>query len=370
MPEHHRQKHIPPIRRGYIQIEMKLMTKVSKNILLIYTGGTIGMIENPKTFVFESFDFEHLRSHFPEIERFNFNIDTIVFNPPLDSSDVMPSHWQQLVNIIEKKYAAYDGFVILHGTDTMAYTASALSFMIQNLTKPIVLTGAQLPIGKLRTDAKENLITAIEIAAQQDSEGNAYVPEVAIFFQNELFRGNRSSKINAENFKAFQSFNYPALAKSGVHIRYNETEIRKPESNQPTQFFYNLNTDIAILKLFPGITPEVVKATLQIPHIKAVVLETFGSGNAPQVPWFIDAIRQTIDRGVVVVNVTQCIIGSVEMKRYGTGNELLKVGVISAHDMTLETTLAKLMFLFGQNYSISQIKELIEKPFVGEISIS
>lgn len=344
------------------------MVNQKASILLIYTGGTIGMIENPKTLVFESFDFEHLRSHFPEIERFKFNIDTIVFHPPIDSSDVNPEHWKKLVRIIENAYTKYDGFVILHGTDTMAYTASALSFMIQNLTKPIVLTGAQLPIGKLRTDAKENLITAIEIAAEQDRDGRALVPEVCIFFQNELFRGNRSTKVNADNFKAFQSYNYPVLAKSGIQIRYNKDVIFKPNLSLPTTFHYNIDTQIAILKLFPGISPQVVKAILNTPQLKAIILETFGSGNAPREAWFIEAIQQAIQRGIILINVTQCAIGSVEMKRYGTGNELLKVGVVSGLDMTVETTLAKLMYLLGLGYGNDKIRELMQQPLIGELT--
>jgi L-asparaginase len=326
------------------------------------------MIENSETMALESFDFEHLKNHFPEIHKFNFNVDTIVFEPPIDSSDVNPTHWQKLVRMIDLAYDNYDGFVILHGTDTMAYTASALSFMIQNLTKPIVLTGAQLPIGKLRTDAKENLITAIEIAADKDSIGQPIVPEVCIFFQNYLFRGNRTVKMNADNFSAFKSFNFPHLAKSGIEIRYERKEILKPNYDKRPQFHYYLDTNITILKLFPGIPQAVVEATLRATGIKAVILETFGSGNAPQLPWFIDLIRNAVRRGVIVVNVTQCAVGCVEMQRYETGGELLKAGVISGFDMTLEATLAKLMFLIGHKFEPSEIKVRMRVPLAGELT--
>ncbi|MFT4072839.1 MAG: asparaginase [Dysgonamonadaceae bacterium] len=344
------------------------MIDSNANILMIYTGGTIGMIENPETLALESFDFEHLRNHFPEIEKFNFNIDTIVFEPPIDSSDVNPEHWKQLVRIIENSYDDYDGFVILHGTDTMAYSASALSFMLQNLTKPVVFTGAQLPIGKLRTDAKENLITAIEIAADKDSVGQSIVPEVSIFFQNYLLRGNRSVKMNADNFSAFKTYNYPALAKSGIQIRYDRKVILSPNFDKKTIFHYSMDPNIVVLKLFPGIPPAVVEATLSVPGLKGVILETFGSGNAPQLEWFVEMIRNAVKRGIIVVNVTQCAVGCVEMQRYETGNELLKAGVISGFDMTLESTLAKLMFLIGHNYDNQEIKVRMRVPLAGELT--
>ncbi|MBP1617808.1 MAG: type asparaginase [Bacteroidetes bacterium] len=344
------------------------MIDTDANILLIYTGGTIGMIENPLTFALESFDFVHLKNHFPEIDKFNFNVDSIVFEPPIDSSGINPTHWQRLVKMIEDNYDQYDGFVILHGTDTMAFTASALSFMIENLTKPIVLTGAQLPIGKLRTDAKENLITAIEIAADKDSIGQPIVPEVCIFFQNYLLRGNRTVKMNADNFSAFKSFNFPYLAKSGIQIRYERGAILQPNFDKKPRFHYLIDTNIIILKLFPGITPAVVEAILGASGIKAVILETFGSGNAPKLEWFIDLIRSAVKKGIIVVNVTQCAVGCVEMQRYETGNELLKAGVISGFDMTLETTLAKLMYLIGHKYEVNEIKVRMRVPLVGELT--
>lgn len=344
------------------------MIDVNSRVLLIYTGGTIGMVENPDTGFLESFNFEHLNSHIPELQRFQFQVDHIVFDPVIDSSNIRPEHWQKMVKTIEDNYDEYDGFVILHGTDTMAYTASALSFMIENLTKPVVLTGAQLPIGKLRTDAKENLITALEIAADKDQIGAPIVPEVTIFFQNYLIRGNRSSKVNADNFNAFRSFNYPFLAKSGVQIWYDKKVILQPDYEKKPRFHYHLDSRIVVLRLFPGIDQTTVEAILNIEGIKGVILETYGSGNAPLSFWFLDAIRDAVKRGVIIVNVTQCVIGNVDMQRYETGLELLKAGVISGFDSTIEAALAKLMFLIGHNYEKEDIKVRMRVPLVGEIT--
>lgn len=345
------------------------MIDSNANILLIYTGGTIGMVENAITGTLEAFNFSHLTSHIPELARLKFSVDTIVFDPPIDSSDVSPKHWKRIVKIIEKNYDTHDGFVILHGTDTMAYTASALSFMLENLNKPVVLTGSQLPIGKLRTDAKENLITAMEIAADKDPIGNPMVPEVCIFFHNYLMRGNRTRKVNADNFNAFDSYNYPYLAKSGIHIRYDRKNILPVNENKPI-FHYLMDDHIAILKLFPGINENVVNAVLKLKGIRAVILETYGTGNAPQLPWFIDAIKETVKRGIIVVNITQCEIGSVEMQRYQTGQELLKAGVISGLDSTVEAAITKLMFLLGHDYSKEEIAVRMRVPLVGEVTRS
>ncbi len=344
------------------------MIDANARILLIYTGGTIGMVENPLTGILESFDFEHINKHFPEIEMFKFQIAHVVFDPVIDSSEIRPDHWRKMVHIIQDNYDNYDGFVILHGTDTMAYTASALSFMIENLSKPIVLTGAQLPIGKLRTDAKENLITALEIAADKDMEGNPIVPEVSIFFQNYLMRGNRTTKVNAENFNAFRSFNYPALARSGINIWYDRKAILTPDYNKTERFHYHLNTHIATLKLFPGINSDMVAAVLGIKGVRAVILETYGTGNAPMAPWFLELIKDAVKRGILVVNKTQCPIGSVDMYRYETGLELLKTGVISGFDATMETLITKLMFLIGHNYDNEDIKIRMRVPLAGEIT--
>lgn len=344
------------------------MIDANANILLIYTGGTIGMVENSITGSLEAFDFSHIKNHMPELHRLKFHIDTIVFHPAIDSSDVSPEHWRKLVHIIEDNYENHDGFVILHGTDTMAYTASALSFMIENLKKPVVFTGAQLPIGKLRTDAKENLITAMEIAADKDSIGNPIVPEVCIFFQNDLLRGNRSTKVNADNFNAFKTYNYPALGKAGIHIRYDRNRIFTPNFEKKTIFHYLMDSSIVILKLFPGINKTTIKAILGTKGIKAVILETYGSGNAPREEWFINALQEAVKKGIIIVNVTQCEIGGVDMRRYETGQELLKAGVISGYDATVEAIVAKLMFLLGHNYSREEIIVRMRVPLVGEIT--
>lgn len=344
------------------------MIDINAHILLIYTGGTIGMVENPVTGSLEPFDFAHLNNHLPELQRFKFHVDHLVFDPVIDSSEITPEHWKKMVHIIEDNYDKYDGFVVLHGTDTMAYTASALSFMIENLHKPVVLTGAQLPIGKLRTDAKENLITALEIAADKDNLGNSIVPEVCIFFQNDLIRGNRATKVNADNFNAFKSYNYPNLGKSGIQIRYERNLIFQPNYEKKTIFHYRLDNRIASLKLFPGIDKQTVEAILTLKNIRAVILETYGSGNAPLSPWFLELVRETVKRGVVILNISQCEIGFVNMQLYETGRELLRAGVISGSDSTFEAALAKLMFLIGHKYDKEDIKIRMRVPLIGEIS--
>jgi len=344
------------------------MIDINAHVLLVYTGGTIGMVENPETGSLEPFDFAHLNNHLPELQRFRFQVDHIVFDPVIDSSDITPEHWKKIVHTIESNYNKYDGFVILHGTDTMAYTASALSFMIENLQKPVVLTGSQLPIGKLRTDAKENLITALEIAADKDLGGNPIVPEVCIFFQNDLLRGNRATKVNADNFNAFKTYNYPNLAKSGIQIRYDRKTIWQPDYDKKTRFHYRLDNRIATLKLFPGIDRQTVEAILNLKNVKAVIMETYGSGNAPLSHWFINLVRETVKRGVVIVNITQCNTGMVDMQRYETGRELLKAGVVSGFDATFEAAVTKLMFLIGHRYEKEDIKIRMKVPLVGEIT--
>ncbi len=339
------------------------------SVLLIYTGGTIGMIENPETGLLESFDFKHLKDHVLELKRFKFKIDHMQFNPPIDSSDMELEGWCHLVEIIEKNYDRYDGFVILHGTDTMAYTASALSFMLENLDKPVILTGSQLPVGKLRTDGKENLITALEIAADKDANGRAIVPEVCIYFQNQLMRGNRTTKIHAENFKAFYSFNFPILAEAGVHIKYENHLILRNASRRPLKVHYLLDSHVVVLTLFPGISPEIVKTVLDIPGLKGVVLKTFGAGNAPNKPWLLAALREAIERGIVIVNITQCASGTVEMGRYSAGRHLIEAGVISGYDMTTEAAITKLMFLLGHGMDDKQVKAHMVCSLVGELTI-
>lgn len=339
------------------------------SVLLIYTGGTIGMIENPETGALENFNFDHLMSHVPELKRFNYRIASYQFDPPIDSSDMKPDLWIKLVKIINYNYDYYDGFVILHGTDTMSYTASALSFMLENLSKPVILTGSQLPIGVLRTDGKENLITSIEIAAAKDKEGNTMVPEVCIFFENHLLRGNRTTKINAENFNAFQSFNYPPLAVAGIHIKYDTSLVRQPDNSKPFKPHYILDPNVVVLTLFPGIQKEIVASLLKVKKLKAVVLKTYGSGNAPQLEWLIGELNEAQKRGIVIVNITQCSLGSVEMSRYETGMHLLQTGVICGYDSTMESALTKLMFLLGHQLNYQEVRKAMLSNLAGEITV-
>ncbi len=340
----------------------------SPAILLIYTGGTIGMIENPETGALENFDWEQLRRHVPELKRFGYRIDVQSFDPPIDSSDMEPRYWQEIVRIIDTHYDGYDGFVVLHGTDTMAYTASALSFMLENLGKPVVFTGSQLPIGQLRTDGKENLLTAIEIAAARDGGGRPMVPEVCVFFENQLMRGNRTTKINAEGFNAFRSYNYPPLAHAGIHIRYDGRLIHRPDPSRPFRPHYLLDTNVIILTLFPGIRREFVEQVLRIEGLKGVILKTYGSGNAPQQPWLIALLTSLHCRGVILVNITQCSLGTVEMRRYGTGLQLLQAGVVNGYDSTLESMVTKLMFLLGHGYDSDTVERLMNTAVAGEIT--
>ncbi len=344
-------------------------TAHNSSVLLIYTGGTIGMIENSETGVLENFNFEQLQKHIPELNRLDFQIDSYQFNPPMDSSDMIPEIWKELVRIINENYEKYTGFVILHGTDTMAYTASALSFMLEGLNKPVILTGSQLPIGVLRTDGKENLLTSIEIAAAQNNKGNPMVPEVCIFFENHLMRGNRTTKINADNFNAFRSFNYPALAEAGIHIRFNHVHIHTYKENRKLTPHLSLDSNIAVLKLFPGIQENVIAAILAIEGLRALVLETYGSGNAPRKPWFIRCLSEACHKGIVIVNITQCNSGTVEMERYETGYQLLQAGVVSGHDSTTESAVTKLMLLIGSGYSSQEIRERMNCSIAGEISV-
>lgn len=343
--------------------------KHTPHILIIYTGGTIGMIENPETGALENFDFEQFRHYVPELKRFDYNIDALAFQPAIDSSDMEPRYWVKIAHIIADHYENYDGFVLLHGTDTMAYTASALSFLLENLGKPVIITGSQLPIGKLRTDGKENLLTSIEIAAASDKYGNPIVPEVCIFFESRLMRGNRTTKINSEGFNAFRSFNLPALAHAGIHIKYEEHLIRKPNPNQPFKPHFLLDNNVMMLTLFPGIRREVVEACFAVKGLRGVILKTYGAGNAPQKPWFVDRIKQLVAEGVIVVNITQCYKGTVEMHRYETGLQLLQAGVINGFDSTVEAMVTKLMFLLGHSHTNEEIHRLVNKSIAGEITV-
>ena len=342
-------------------------TNFIPSILIIYTGGTIGMIENPATGVLEAFSLRSLMESVPELKRFGYEISTTQFEPPIDSSEMEPLHWSRLVKLIADNYDQYDGFVVLHGTDTMSFTASALSFMLEDLCKPIILTGSQLPIGKLRTDGRENLITSIEIAAAKKNH-KATVSEVCIFFESHLMRGNRTSKVNADRFNAFRSFNYPVLARAGVQIKYDATKIRSHGQTLRLKPHYTLDQNVVVLKLFPGISQQIVESILSIPSLKGVVIETYGSGNAPGKEWFIDKIKQAIDRGLVIVNVTQCQIGRVQMKRYGSGHRLQEIGVVSGYDITTEAAITKLMYLFGRGYSADTVIEKMKMSIAGEIT--
>lgn len=338
------------------------------SILLLCTGGTISMSVDPGTGSLTPFRFEQLQYQLPELKKFNYRIDFVQFDPLLDSSEVGPAEWVRMAEIIYDAYDRYDGFVVLHGTDTMAYSASALSFLLQNLSKPVVFTGSQLPIGMVRTDGKENLITAIEIAACKE-HGHAIVPEVCIFFENTLWRGNRTTKKNAELFNAFGSYNYPPLATAGVHIRYNRTVIHSVLEEQPLYLHRLLDPNIAILKLFPGISHNYVKAVFATPGLRAVVLESFGAGNAPSVGWLIQELKQAADKGIVVVNITQCNTGSVEMGRYKTSVHLLDAGVISGYDITTESAVTKLMFLLGHFQDPDVVRAEFSRSYCGEMTV-
>ena len=338
-------------------------------VLLIYTGGTIGMIQNCETGALESFAFERLIRNVPELKRFECRIDVHQFEKPIDSSDMHPSVWSELVRIINDNYSKYDGFVILHGTDTMAYTASALSFMLEDLCKPVVLTGSQLPIGMLRTDGKENLITAIEIASARTEDGRPVVPEVCIFFESHLLRGNRTTKINAENFDAFRSYNYPPLAVAGINIKYNSDRIAKVDFSKPLKPHFGYDTNVIVLTLFPGIQENIISNVLRTPGLRAVVLKTFGAGNAPQQPWFIELLKEAIARGVIIINISQCLAGMVQMRLYETGLRLLDAGVISGYDCTVECILTKLMYLLAENDDPHKIAEQMNVPLAGEFTV-
>jgi L-asparaginase len=336
------------------------------SILIIYTGGTIGMIRDEETGVLKPFNFEKVYEQIPALEWFNYQLDFHCFDPLLDSSNMNQEVWVSLAGIIEKNYESYDGFVILHGSDTMAYTASALSFMLENLNKPVILTGSQLPLGELRTDGRENFVTAVEIAAAKEDD-TPMVPEVCIYFENQLLRGNRAVKYNAENFNAFISPNYPALADVGVYIKYNKSFISKPNFKK-LRVHKKLDKRVAVLKLYPGLSEEYVNSILQIPQLKALVMESFGSGNAPVDQWFIEALKTAIDNGLIILNVTQCLSGSVEQGKYETSSALKKIGVVSGKNITTEAALAKLMYLLAEVKNRADVVELLEKPLRGEIN--
>lgn len=338
-------------------------------LLLIYTGGTIGMKQDMKDLTLKPFDFSQILDEVPEIRKFAFKIDTYSFEPPIDSSDVEPSLWQDLARLIKEKYEDYDGFIILHGTDTMSYSASALSFMLDGLTKPVIFTGSQLPIGVPRTDGKENLISAVEIASAKDEEGHPAVPEVCVCFDSLLMRGNRSTKVNSEVFRAFQSPNFPPLAEAGINIRYNNEYIRKPNDwYQSLTINTELDTRVSILKIHPGITPEVVRNILCGKDTRAIIMETYGSGNAPTRDWFLDIVKESSAMNKIIVNVTQCLAGTVNMNIYANGKALERAGVINGYDSTTESALAKLFYLMGKSRDNEWVKAMMGRNLKGEIS--
>lgn len=342
---------------------------MSDKVLIIYTGGTIGMGINPITGALEPLDFNHLVESMPEFKQLQTGVEVYQFTTPIDSSDMSPRLWAQLVRIISERYDRYDGFVILHGTDTMAYTASALSFMMENLTKPVILTGSQLPIGQLRTDGKENLITSVELAALKDVNGHAVVPEVCIYFSGRLLRGNRTTKKNADGFNAFESFNYPHLCDAGVNFAFHDHHILQPDFNKPMIPHLAMDPNVVVFSLFPGIQESIIRHVLDAPELRGIVMRSYGSGNAPQRPWLTKLLANAAHRGVVIVNISQCVAGSVEMSRYDTGYHLKKSGLISGYDSTVEAATTKLMFLQAQYNDPHIIRSLMTRSIAGEITV-
>ncbi|MEN7550873.1 asparaginase [Rapidithrix thailandica] len=337
------------------------------SILIIYTGGTIGMDYDYETGSLIPFDFEKIMEKVPELKRFNFELTVLSFEHLIDSSDIKTRHWLNLAKIIEDFYDEYDGFVILHGTDTMAYSASALSFLTENLGKPIIFTGAQLPIGASRTDARENLISALEIASTQEEDGRPLVPEVCIYFDHYLLRGNRSKKVQSMNFTAFESHNLPPLAVAGIHIDFNHGLLR-PDPEEPVHIYRELNENVIILKLFPGINQAYLESILSIPNLKGVVMETYGSGNAPTAPWFLNCLKRALDKGIYIYNVSQCSGGHVLQGRYATSKHLSDIGVISGGDITSEAAITKMMFVLANEKREEKIRCLLTNSIRGEIS--
>ncbi|WP_222983153.1 asparaginase [Flagellimonas meishanensis] len=343
---------------------MKRKTK----ILLIYTGGTIGMVKDYRTGSLRAFNFEELIKNIPELDQLDCELKGVSFKEPIDSSNMNPKYWALIATIIEDNYTEHDGFVVLHGSDTMSYSASALSFMLENLAKPVIFTGSQLPIGDLRTDAKENLITSIEIASLQEN-GQPVVQEVGLYFEYKLYRANRTTKINAEHFKAFASLNHPPLVESGVYLKVDHANLREPSpKKKPLKVHKNLDDNVAVLKLFPGLNQQVLRSVLGIPGLKALILETYGAGNAPMDKWFLDALEDSISKGLHIINVTQCSGGSVAMGHYETSKRLGSMQVIDGKDITTEAAITKAMYLLGTKISDRLFKTVFETSLRGEMS--
>ncbi|MGG8496675.1 asparaginase [Tenacibaculum sp. TC6] len=343
------------------------MTK-RPNILIVYTGGTIGMVKDYVTGALKAFDFSQISNKIPELQQLHCTIETISFDEPIDSSNMDVNYYVEIAEIIAENYTKFDGFVVLTGSDTMSYISSAISFMFENLQKPVIFTGSQLPIGDLRTDAKENLITSIQIAAAQEND-EPVIQEVGLYFEYKLYRANRTTKISAEQFEAFSSMNYPPLVESGVHLNFNYPILLRSQNKEENLIFRKkLDNNIAVLKLFPGITEKVVKSYLNIEGLKGIILETYGAGNAPTKKWFLDILEAFVKKDIYVVNVTQCAGGSVILGHYETSSSLKHIGIIDGKDITTETAVAKMMYLLGENLAKEEFRNYFESPLRGEIN--